>query len=127
MEKQELDHDILASFGFQEIGNSYFHQKMSGLYLSKPFVEAKHLLVKSNSMDKLTSINSVEDLNIFYRAITGEWLYIQEIPSKVISDEEIEEGAEQIFNQWTELDGWTVKDAIVSMGEWYRDQLTLKP
>jgi len=68
-----LDHDILISQGFEEVGNSYFHPKMSGLYLSRPYKEAKHYLVKSNGQDKLTSVTSVEDLSLLYRAITGEW------------------------------------------------------
>ena len=68
----DLDNDVLVYFGFEEVGRSYFHPKMSGLYLSKPYVEAKHYLVKSNGQDKLTSVSSVNDLIILYKCITGE-------------------------------------------------------
>jgi len=64
----------LTNFGFENASGSYFHNKLPSLYFKKPYGGADYYLVKTISLDKLTSIKTVHQLQNLYFALTGEEL-----------------------------------------------------
>lgn len=70
----ELTHEILIKCGFDLIGNSYFLKSIPFLYFFRPYVQAKYLLVKSNSGDKITSVKYLHELQNFCYCVLGEEL-----------------------------------------------------
>jgi len=73
----QLTNSWFEKFGFDGSEYFYLHQKMYGIYFRKPYVEAKHYLVKSNGQDSITTLNYVHQLQNLYFALTGEELTIK--------------------------------------------------
>lgn len=67
-----LTTEILERSGFINCSEAMFQSKIGTLFLKRPFVEANHFLVKTTSLDKITSIRSLHELQNFFYSITGE-------------------------------------------------------
>lgn len=72
-----LTEDILLKCGFGGSNETIFTKMDIGpIYFSRPYVGAKHYLVKAISGDKITSVKHLHQLQNLYFALTGKEIKI---------------------------------------------------
>lgn len=68
-----LTDEWMLRFSFDNYSGAWFRDDLN-LYLKKPYIESEAFYVKTSSLDKITSVIYVHQLQSLYQSITGKEL-----------------------------------------------------
>src|SRR5690606_20711074 len=72
-----LTEEILLKCGFEKHGNFYYIKSFKSIYISRPWLEANHLLLKTLGGECISKVKHLHQLQNLYFALCGEELEVK--------------------------------------------------